>query len=124
MFPVVSEDDGIHAVNPMSDTLPTLAFSNPLCPVCLQETDRDTYAYSCDDCGIQWDDNGQDPDWMYAGGQCRSIITREHGGLTPGTDTYRCMRSVNHPGASHRNTGYSRLAAWMNGQPGVSEVAE
>lgn len=104
------------------DTLPALSFSNPLCPVCLEETDRDDYAYTCDDCGIQWSDNGEDPEWMYAGGQCRSTITRERGGLSLETDTFQCMRSIAHTQPAHRTRHL--LSGWMDGQQGVSEVAE
>ena len=106
----------------MSETaLPTLSFSNPLCPVCLEETDRDDYAYSCDDCGIQWSDSGTEPEWMYAGGQCRSTLTRERGGLSLETDTYRCMKYNGHNTTDHRSSHL--LSSWLNCGPGVSEVA-
>ena len=105
----------------MTEQLPVLSFSNPLCPVCLEETDRDDYAYSCDYCGIQWADDGKEPEHV-SGAQCRSTLTRERGGLSLETDTYRCMRSTGHTQLAHRSSNL--LNGWMPGQPGVGEVAE
>lgn len=102
------------------DTLPTLAFSNPLCPVCLEETDANDYAYSCYDCGIQWSDTGTEPEWLNpADGQCSSTYTPTRGLVAA---VYRCMRMGNHGAKTHEHPDL--LQGWKTGDPGVSEVAE
>lgn len=108
----------------MSETgLPTLAISNPLCAVCLEETDSEAYGWSCYDCGIQWDEDGGKPEWLYPDdGQCRSTYTRPLGGLSLETETLRCQRMGTHEAhLSHENRDV--LGGWKNGDPGVSEVS-
>jgi hypothetical protein len=106
-----------------NDTLPTLAMSNPLCPVCLEETDSDTGAdYCCADCGIEWDGSGENPAFFEPElGQCRSTLTLERGGLSLETDTFRCMRNGGHDAPGHGNADL--LSGWKTGDPGVGEVA-
>lgn len=107
-------------------TLPTLAFSNPLCPICLEETDSEAYGWSCHDCGIEWNEDGGKPERLYpTDGQCASTYTRTRGGLLGDplvTETFRCMRMGNHEAATHEHPDL--LQGWKNGDPGVTEVAE
>lgn len=104
------------------DTLPTLEISNPLCAVCLEETDRDDGGWSCHDCGLQWDEDGDNPERTYApDGQCRSTYTREIGGLSIETETFRCMKFAGHKVDRHDNPNV--IASWKTGGKGVSEVA-
>lgn len=106
-----------------TETLPTLALSNPLCAVCLEETDAEAYGWSCYDCGIQWGEDGGTPEWLYpADGQCCSTYTRAIGGLSTETETFRCMKTADHSVDEHANPNL--VASWKNGDPGVSEVSE
>jgi hypothetical protein len=103
------------------DTLPTLSFSNPLCPVCLEETSWEDGTYQCADCGIDWDGSGEKPTFFEPEpGQCRSTLTRERGGLSLETETFRCMRNGGHDAPGHANANL--LSGWKTGDSGVSEV--
>ncbi len=104
-------------------TLPALAISNPLCAVCLEETDSDGYGWDCNDCGIHWDEDGSDAEWLYPDdGQCPSTYTRKRGGLSVETETFRCMRMASHDVAlTHEHSDL--LSGWKTGGPGVGEVA-
>lgn len=104
------------------DALPTLSFSNPLCPVCLEETSWEDGTYQCADCGIEWDGSGENPTFFEPElGQCRSTYTRERGGLSLETETFRCMRNRGHDAPGHANANL--LSGWKAGDPGVSKVA-
>lgn len=79
----------------MTGTLPTLKVSNPPCPVCFEKTESETGGYHCADCEIWWDRSGENPEYFDPGaGQCRSTYSRESGGLSLETETFRCMRNT------------------------------
>lgn len=104
----------------MSDEIPTLEFRNPLCPVCLEETDGDDYAYDCYDCGIRWSDEGAEPEYNIGDGQCRSTLTRASSGRSTEPETFRCQKFAGHHVYEHGNANL--IMGWKPTDAGVSEV--